>query len=68
MYRNKGYPNGTDRVMHAHGFLSFSQEADVPFQFTILLRVHADIRNALGENNSGFRQHRMVSLFCAPGP
>src|SRR2546427_2967141 len=47
--------------MHAHGFLPFSQEVDV-LQFTILLRVHADIRDAVGENNSGFRQHRLVSL------
>ena len=32
------------------------------FQFTILLRVHADIKDAIGENNSGFRQHRLLSL------
>jgi hypothetical protein len=48
-------------MMHAHGFLPFSQEADV-LLFTILLRVHADIRNAVGENNSGFRQRRLVNL------
>ena len=51
----------TYRVMHAHGFLPFSQEADV-LQFTILLHVYTDNGNALGKNNSGFRQRRLVNL------
>src|SRR5438445_9083240 len=42
-------------------FPLFSQEADV-LLFAILLRVHADIRDVIGENNSGSRQRRLVNL------
>ena len=66
---NKPLPSSCQRRFHNKScdarawYPPFSQEADV-LQFTILLPVHAHIRNAVGENNSGFRQHRLVRLLC----